>query len=114
MRRSGNRSRQRSIAVQVAGGVERRWRQDPVRRRRCAVRWSDGVRALERDPPHGVVQVLGEGDRRQPELARRGRRTAPWSPTGVSQDHSLCAWLSDGNEATTTPIGHWRCLPEAN
>jgi hypothetical protein len=57
--------------LQVAGGVERGWCQQSVRvgERREMVR---GVRTFEFDPPHGVVQVLGEGDRWQPDLHRAG------------------------------------------
>ena len=53
--------------LQIAGGVERRRRQVPVRIRDRG-QGLGGVRALQFDPPHGVVQVLGECDRRQPEL----------------------------------------------
>jgi len=60
--------------AQVTGGIQRGRREDPVRvgQRRQLV---DDVRALTRDPEGGVIDVLGEGDGRQPQF--HGARAGP-------------------------------------
>jgi hypothetical protein len=62
---------------EVAGGVERRWRQHPVRVSQRGEALHD-VWAFQRDAPRGVIKVLGDagaGPRRAGRPGGRAGRT---------------------------------------